>query len=482
MKSATHSIAHVDPAKLPASSLARLYDPETEANSFALDGFPSLTSGSDWLSRLVEIIETQGPLSMTTNQTLFRQLIETGVLDDRFRALKAQGKKAADVYQVLYNEEATAAAGAFSAVHSMWPSEGRVSQEASALLTEMEPLVQEVWRIAKAMESIGSFTKIPNLQIGPQAIRKAVHGGEIVQKINPNITLVFSDRHYLRTVEGYLVGLANRVGNLKLRGADKTAIGRDIAAVRSVNSLFVSRVDRVVDPMIDGALKTAGEPARKRLSLLKGKTAVAQAKIIARMFEAIFLGRPFQDSEGLYADAEGKELTALIGELRLLYVSLGEWGVHPQRLLIASTGVKSDQPYSPLLYVLPFLGAWSANTMPEPTLEASSRFVAGLSDEEIASLKKRNIIQEPLPAVPADVKPISLWDEAVLMTSGQRKARGIAEVTPDEVLRDVKALVLEPAKTSLRAICDTLRDKGAASFMADEQAILQLIETKLQKV
>jgi len=362
----------------------------------------------------------------------------------------------------LYGEAAMEAARAFEAIHARWPWEGRVSQEASALLTEVDPLVKDVRRIARSMQGVGAFTKIPNLPVGPQAIQKAVAGEGA---IHPNITLVFSDRHYLQTVEGYLLGLNARANR------------QDLEKITSVNSLFVSRVDRVVDPMI--ALRRA---QGDRLDLLKGKTAIAQAKKIYQMFEAIFLGNPFQDPEKLYQDAEGKVLLETIDRLRNLYASLKKWGARPQRLLIASSGVKADQPYSPLLYVLPFLGPWSANTMPEGTLESLSRFVAGLSDAEAAALKGRNLMRERLPAISSDVTPVSEWDRALLMTPSQRKAAGIAELTPDEILRDVQALVLGPKKTSLRAICDTLRDKGAASFTADEQATLQSLETKLHSL
>ena len=480
----TTPIARMNTAKLPASSLARLYDPATEGNSFWLDGFPSLKPpDTNWLARLVQLIETEGIVSMTTNQTLFRQLIETGALDDRFRAFRMEGKPPAEVYQILYNEEATAAAVAFSGIHKRWPWDGRVSQEASALLTAAEPLAREVRRIAKGMEGVGSFTKIPNLPVGPEVIRSVMAGeggSGPLQVIHPNITLVFSDAHYLRTAEAYLDGLNARVQNLKKLGAGEEQIRQDISRIHSVNSLFVSRVDRAVDPMIDEAIRSAEEPTRGRLALLKGKTAVAQAKKIAQMFETIFLGQPFLDADGFYADPQGQQMIATLRRLHTVFISLQNFGAYPQRLLIASSGVKSDQPYSPLLYVLPFLGPWSANTMPEGTMEAASRFVAGLSDEQAAALKKRNLMREPLPAVPADEK--AKWDEAILMNSQQRKSSGIGETTPDRILQEVKTLVLDPAKTSLRAICDTLRDKGAAAFAEDEKATLQLIQSKLQKV
>ncbi len=468
MPTTTNPAAKPDLESPPKSSALRLYDPETQGNSFSLDGFPALKEGKDWLTRLIEIVENWGALNMTTNQTLFRQLTEAGVLDERLRVLKGEGRSASETYWTLYNEAAMQAARAFEAIHARWPWEGRVSQEASALLTEVDLLVKDVQRIARLMQGVGAFTKIPNLPVGPQAIRKAVSGdsprgdtlpGRVspsgsVPVVHPNITLVFSDRHYLQTVEGYLLGLNARVNR------------QDLERITSVNSLFVSRLDRVVDPMID-----------ERFRILKGKTAIAQAKKIAQMFGAIFLEDPFEDPEGIYQDEEGKALLGMIGRLRDLYASLKKWGARPQRLLIASSGVKAGQPYSSLLYVLPFLGPWSANTMPEGTFEALSKWISGLSDEQAVSLRTRNVMSEPLPAISTDAKE---WDQALLMMPEERRQAGIGDLTPDRILRDVQALVLGPKNASLRALCDTLRDQGAASFTADEQATLRALQTKLQ--
>lgn len=453
-------------ASTASPSLLRFYDPSTQGTSFSLDGFPSLKEGKSWQDRLIEFIQMKGTLGMTTNQTLFRQLLETGALDDRLRAFKSEGRSATQVYQVLYNEAATEAARIFAPVNARWPSEGRVSQEASALLTELEPLVREVRRIAEAMRGVPSFTKIPNLKIGPQAVRLAAAGGQV----NPNVTLVFSDRHYLDTAEGYLQGLRELAGRT-----------RDLSGFFSVNSLFVSRVDRVADPMILRQAQDArlNESDRETLNLLRGKTAVAQAKKIYQIFEAIFLGKPFPDPEGLYADAEGQGMRRRIEELKNLFRDLKSRGAQPQRLLIASSGVKSDQPYSPLLYVLPFFGPWCANTMPEGTLEAVSRFAAACSEAQAAALRKRSLMSEPLPAVPTSLQPVEEWDRILLLSPDQRRQEGIAEWTPDRVLREAHRLVFQPKGTTLRAIGDTLRDKGAESFLADERATLQGIEAKL---
>ncbi len=394
---------------------------------------------------------------MTTNQTLFRQLLASGALDDRLRGFKKEGRTPSEVYEVLYNESALQAAQAFEGVHARWPWEGRVSQEASALLTELDPLLADVRRISQAMSRAAAFTKIPNLKVGPQAIVQAVAGDP---PVCPNVTLVFSDRHYVRTAEGYLLGLSKRV-----------ARSGDLSKIHSVNSLFVSRVDRVVDPMIE-----------EHHRLLAGKTAVAQAKKVYQMFEAIFLGIPFEDPEGLYADAEGKQMLETLRRLSERFAALKPLGANPQRLLIASSGVKSDQPYPELLYVLPFLGPWTANTLPEGTLTNLSRFVEGLSDEKAASLKKRHLMREGLPNLPTDQTSPVGWIDALLMEPQERVRKGIPEISADRVLRELHEKVLAPRGTSLRTICDTLRDKGAQSFLSDEQATLQAIQDKLQGI
>jgi transaldolase len=467
----------VDLKQLPKSSLFRIYHPGTWGNSFALDGFPALKEGKSWPARLIEFIELKGAACMTTNQTLFRQLLETGTLDDRLRAFVREGKTASQVYQALYNEATMQAAQIFSGLHAQWPHEGRVSQEASALLTELEPLLSEVRRISAAMTGAGAFTKIPNLAVGPQAVRRAVATGQV----SPNVTLVFSDQHYLDTAEGYLLGLNDLVERLRGEGALADAIRKTVSAIHSVNSLFVSRIDRVVDPWIDESIRQASfglaqDDRARQLKLLKGKVAVAQAKKIYAMFETVFLGKPFADPEGLYA-AELPRLT----RMKESFARLKTFGANPQRLLIASSGVKSDQPYSPLLYALPFLGPWSANTMPEGTFEAAVKFVASLSDEQSNALRERNLMSEPLPEIATDIQPVAEWDRILQLTPAQRTQQGIGSLTADQILKQAQQWVLTPKNSSLRQIGDSLRDKGAESFFSDEKATLQAIETKLQQ-
>lgn len=474
------AVAHPDFESPPRGSLLRLYDPSTRGNSFSLDGFPAAESGQTWLIRLIEMVERQGVLGMTTNQTLFRSLAEGGVLEERLKALKGQGRSAQEIYRILYNQAATAAGRVFAPVNARWPWEGRVSQEASALLTELEPLVSDVCRISRAMEGVGSFTKVPNLRIGPEAITQAV-----AAQVQPNVTLVFSDRHYLETVEGYLRGVEVLIEKLKGQGLSESQIRQQVSRLHSVNSLFVSRVDRVVDPMIEEEKgRSRSEEERQRLALLKGKVALAQAKRVYRLFEAIFLGQaPERRSHpgGGCVDWRRSHLRGVRGvsDLARMFERMRHYGAQPQRLLIASSGVKKEQPYSPLLYVLPLMGPWTANTLPEETLKTLSRFVASLEDGEAAALKTRPLVREKLPAIPTDSSP-EAWDRAILMSAEERRLAGIGELEPEEVLSEAEHRLFRPRGTSLREICDQLRDKGAAAFMADEEATLKAIERKLE--
>jgi transaldolase len=473
--------AVVDFSRLPRTSVARLYDPKTGSNLIKLDGFPKKVEGQTWQARLKQIIEEQGPLSMTTNQTLVRQLIQSGALDERIAVLAQAGQSPAEIYAILYTEVATEAAFVFSGIHAQLDAEGRVSQEASALIEGLEPLVEAVRKIQQGFlqagvpnlgTGLGDFTKVPNLSnVGPKAVRRATQGG-----VNVNVTLVFNDLHYLDTAEGYVAGLEDRLRDLKAQGLEDQAILKDLGNIFSVNSLFVSRVDRMVEQWIDEQIQLETEESKKAsLRLLKGKTAVSQAKIVYRIFEAIFLGKPFEDPAGLYADDEGKFIIDRVKNLSQRFSELKKFGANPQRLLIASSGVKDDQPYHPLLYVLPFLGPYVANTLPEGTLKALSHFVAPFDDQQIETLKKRSFVTEPLPNI--EQKESNKEDWVKLVLEGTKNT-----VTPDTVLKQVQEQVLKPRDQTLRTVGDTLRREGAKSFAKDERETIDIIRQRVEEV
>jgi transaldolase len=147
--------------------------------------------------------------------------------------------------------------------------------------------------------------------------------GLIAQGINVNATLIFSAEQYTQVVWAYLKGLDHLAKS-----------GGDISQVRSVASIFVSRIDTVVDKMLDGQGK--GAP-------LRGKAAVSNCEIVYHKFRKSFNGEEFK--------------------------ALRSKGAHAQRVLWASTGTKDPQ-YSDIKYISELMAADTVNTVPDKTLGA----------------------------------------------------------------------------------------------------------------
>lgn len=159
--------------------------------------------------------------------------------------------------------------------------------------------------------------KVPGTEEGPEAIRALTREG-----INVNVTLLFSLKHYEASARAYLDGLRERLRD-----------GHDLDSVCSVASVFVSRVDTTVD-------KRLGELKEDRL---KGKIAVANAKMIYQAFKSLFFGETFKE--------------------------LSSQGAQIQRVLWGSTSTKNPD-YLDVKYVDELIGQHSVNTLPHNTLEA----------------------------------------------------------------------------------------------------------------
>ena len=172
------------------------------------------------------------------------------------------------------------------------------------------------------------MVKVPATPEGLPAIEHLIGEG-----ISINITLLFSQKVYRQVAEAYLDGLEKLVAD-----------GGDPSGVASVASFFVSRIDSAVDKQLDEKIAKANDPSEKeRLSALKGKVAIANAKMA------------YQDYKGLFSGARWDKLKAK--------------GAKPQRLLWASTGTK-NKDYSDVLYVEELIGPNTINTVPPATLDA----------------------------------------------------------------------------------------------------------------
>jgi transaldolase len=184
-----------------------------------------------------------------------------------------------------------------------------------------------VHRFWQTIDRPNLMVKIPSTPAGIPAIRQALAEG-----INTNITLIFSIENYRQVAEAYLAALEERL-----------AVGKDISHIASVASFFVSRVDVLVDQLIENKMKATGDHAeQQKLTALQGKAAIANARLAYQEFKRLFGGPRFE--------------------------ALKQRGAHVQRPLWASTGAKNPA-HRDVLYVEELIGPDTVNTMPLKTLE-----------------------------------------------------------------------------------------------------------------
>jgi transaldolase len=287
-----------------------------------------LYQGSE-LRRLIEEDELRG---MTSNPTIFEKAIaETELYDEDMRRLAAKEANPAAIFESLAVEDVRRAAETFQSVYeSTGGDDGFVSIEVRPQLArDTEGSIAEARRLWKACDRPNVMVKIPATAEGISAIRRCLSEG-----ININITLLFSVSRYREVMEAYLAAMDERV-----------AAGQPVDRIRSVASFFVSRVDTNADKKLDAIARDAGraDRERQRARELRGKVAIANARIAYQAFEEVFRGARF--------------------------ARLKEKGVRHQRPLWASTSTK-DPAYPDLYYVEALVAPDSVNTMPPETFEA----------------------------------------------------------------------------------------------------------------
>jgi transaldolase len=281
---------------------------------------------------LKRLIAEDGVTGLTSNPSIFEKAIGDGdSYDARIKTLLAATKDAGsmDLYEQIAIADIQAAADQFRPTYDRLAGrDGYVSLEVAPTLAEdTEGTVAEARRLWTAVDRPNLMIKVPGTAAGAPAIRQLIGEG-----INVNVTLLFSLEAYMAVADAHIAGLEA----LK-------ASGRDIAGVHGVASFFVSRIDTAIDKSIDDKLKTADGSTAKRLKALRGKVAIANAKVA------------YQRYLGLVSSARWQALALA--------------GASPQRLLWASTGTK-DPAYSDILYVETLIGPDTVNTMPPKTLDA----------------------------------------------------------------------------------------------------------------
>jgi transaldolase / glucose-6-phosphate isomerase len=281
---------------------------------------------------LKALSDSDGVKGVTSNPAIFEKAIGSS---DEYdgpigQALKKGDRPVADLFEALAIEDIQHAADVLRPVYdALKGDDGFVSLEVSPYLAmDTKGTIAEAERLWKDVKRKNLMVKVPATPEGLPAIEHLIGDG-----VSINITLLFSQAVYRDVAEAYIAGLEKYV-----------AKGGDPSHVASVASFFVSRIDSAVDKQLDEKIAKANDPGEKeRLSALKGKVAIANAKMA------------YQDYKRLFAGSRWEKLAGK--------------GAKPQRLLWASTGTK-NKDYSDVLYVEELIGPNTVNTVPPATLDA----------------------------------------------------------------------------------------------------------------
>ena len=280
---------------------------------------------------LKALVDSDGVRGVTSNPSIFEKAI--GGSDEYDGAvsalLKERDRPVADLYEALAVEDIQRAADALHSVYDdLQGADGYVSLEVSPYLArDTEGTIAEARRLWTSVARDNLMVKVPGTREGVPAIRALISQG-----ISINVTLLFSQKMYAEVLEAYISGLEAFV-----------AAGGDPKRIASVASFFVSRIDTSVDSQLDGKIAAASGDENARLGALKGKVAIANAKLA------------YQHYKKIITSDRWKKLAAK--------------GAQVQRLLWASTGTK-NKAYSDVLYVEELIGQDTVNTVPPATLDA----------------------------------------------------------------------------------------------------------------
>jgi transaldolase len=262
-----------------------------------------------------------GIVGLTSNPTIFQSAIADGdAYDEQLKEVLEHETDPREVFLALAGEDIRDACDLLRPVFDRGDAtrDGWVSLEVDPnLAMDTERTVQQAKRLHKLIERPNLFVKIPGTEAGLKAIEDTIANG-----IPVNVTLLFSLQRHREAAEAYLRGLR------RLHEA-----GGDLHTVASVASFFVSRVDTEADKRLD---EIGGHDE------LKGKLAIANAKLAYQTYKELFRGSDWEDLEAA--------------------------GASPQRCLWASTSTKNPA-YRDVLYVEELIGPQTVNTMPRETIE-----------------------------------------------------------------------------------------------------------------
>lgn len=282
--------------------------------------------------KLAAMLSEDGIRGVTSNPAIFEKAIAgSAEYDDAMVAAQdAPGRPVMTLYEGLAIQDIQDAADVLRPVYDTTRGDdGYVSLEVSPYLADdTDGTVAEARRLWKEVARDNLMVKVPATDAGIPAIRTLIGDG-----ININVTLLFAQGAYEAVANAYLDGLEALAKS-----------GGDVAKVASVASFFISRIDAAVDKALDRKIAEANDPDEKAsLAGLKGKVAIANAKLAYRRYKKLF-------GDGRFDALKAK-------------------GARAQRLLWASTGTK-NKDYRDTLYVEELIGPNTVNTVPPATLDA----------------------------------------------------------------------------------------------------------------
>jgi len=375
----------------------------------------SLIAGGE----LKRLVDEDGVGGVTSNPAIFEKAIDGS--DDYASAIQEisdrhPGLAAKAVYERLAIKDIQDAADVLRPVYDRTGSlDGYVSLEVSPeLANDTDGTLAEARLLWQAVARPNVMIKVPATPAGLPAIRALIGEG-----VNVNVTLLFARDAYEAVAQAYLDGLDAR-----------KAAGQPLAHVASVASFFVSRIDTVVDTLIEGKLKTAAGADKVRLERLAGKVAIANAKLAYQSYKRIFAGARWE--------------------------ALQAGGAQRQRVLWASTGSKNPH-YSDVLYVEELIGPETVNTVPPATL-------AAFRDHG----RPRASLEE------------GVADAMELLDDLERAGISLRKVT-DDLLADGLSKFVEPFTKLLAAVERRSRDANRARINRQSHALPPALQAKVSE-
>ncbi len=346
---------------------------------------------------LKKMIDEDGLRGVTSNPAIFEEAIaRSDDYWDTIRTLAKSGKPSEEIFLAIAVEDVQQAADLFKGVYESTNAlDGYVSLEVSpSLALNTEGTLTEARSSWKLLNRPNVMIKVPGTVEGLPAIEGLISDG-----INVNVTLLFGLERYRQVALAYIAGLEKRAGR-----------GEPLDKVASVASFFLSRIDSLVDPMLEKAAAAGGPKADLAKSLL-GQVAIDSAKKAYQIYQEVFGSERFK--------------------------ALAAKGAKPQRLLWASTSTK-NKAYSDVKYVEALIGPDTVNTVPMETLDAyrdHGQPANRLQDDMAGAVQRLGQLKEvgiDLDAVTKQLeeegiqKFIKPFDSLMTVLEGKRKEGAVA--------------------------------------------------------